>query len=105
MIDCTMHCISVGRTEFNGPGTYMYFGYQITVSEKYKLGPKYSQRYNGYFITPGGEKVDFQGKRGTDLLELMDKEIKILELKALYKSGSLTEENLSEFLPPIQCIY
>lgn len=100
-----MHCISVGRTEFNGPGTYMYFGYQVTVSEKYKLGPKYSQRYNGYFITPGGEKVDFQGKRGTDLLELMDKEIKILELKALYKSGSLTEENLSEFLPPIQCIY
>jgi len=77
----------------------MYFGYQVTVSEKYKLGPKYSQRYNGYFITPGGEKVDFQGKRGTDLLELMDKEIKILDLKALYKSGSLTEENLSEFLP------
>lgn len=77
----------------------MYFGYQVTVSEKYKLGPKYSQRYNGYFITPGGEKVEFQGKRGTDLLELMDKEIKILNLKALYKSGSLTEENLSEFLP------
>lgn len=99
MIDCTMHCISIGRTEFSGPGTYMYFGYQVTVSEKYKLGPKYSQRYNGYFITPGGEKVDFQGKRGTDLLELMDKEIKILDLKALYKSGSLTEENLSEFLP------
>ena len=83
----------------------MYFGYQVTVSEKYKLGPKYSQRYNGYFITPDGEKVDFQGKRGTDLLELMDKEIKILDLKALYKSGSLTEENLSEFLPHIQCIY
>ena len=94
-----MHCISIGRTEFPGSGTYMYFGYQVTISEKYKLGPKYSQRYNGYFITPGGEKVDFQGKRGTDLLELMDKEIKILELKALYKSGSLTEENLSEFLP------
>ena len=99
MIDCTMHCISIGRTEFPGPGTYMYFGYQVTVSEKYKSGPKYSQRYNGYFITPGGEKVEFQGKRGTGLLELMDKEIKILELKALYKSGSLTEENLSEFLP------
>ena len=94
-----MYCISIGRTEFPGPGTYMYFGYQVTVSEKYKLGLKYSQRYNGYFITPGGEKVDFQGKRGTDLLELMDKEIKILDLKALYKSGSLTEENLSEFLP------
>lgn len=99
MVDCTMYCISIGRTEFPGPGTYMYFGYQVTVLEKYKLGPKYSQRYNGYFITPGGEKVDFQGKRGTDLLELMDKEIKILDLKALYKSGSLTEENLSEFLP------
>ena len=94
-----MHCISIGRTEFPGPGTYMYFGYQVTVSEKYKLGPKYSQRYNGYFITPSGEKVEFQGKRGTDLLELMDKEIKILDLKALYKSGSLTEENLSEFRP------
>lgn len=94
-----MYCISIGRTEFPGPGTYMYFGYQVTVSEKYKLGPKYSQRYNGYFITPGGEKVEFQGKRGTDLLELMDKEIKILNLKALYKSGSLTEENLPEFLP------
>ena len=99
MIDCTMHCISIGRTEFPRPRTYMYFGYLVTVSEKYKLGPKYSQRYNGYFITPGGEKVEFQGKRGTDLLELMDKEIKILDLKALYKSGSLTEENLSEFLP------
>lgn len=53
MVDCTMYCISIGRTEFPGPGTYMYFGYQVTVLEKYKLGPKYSQRYNGYFITPG----------------------------------------------------
>ena len=52
MIDCTMDCIAVGRTEFPGPGTYMYFGYQVTVTEKYKLGVKYSQRYNGYFITP-----------------------------------------------------
>ena len=47
MIDCTMDCIAVGRTEFPGPGTYMYFGYQVTVTDKYKLGPKYSQRYNG----------------------------------------------------------
>ena len=99
MIDCTMDCIAVGRTEFPGPGTYMYFGYKVTVAEKYKLGPKYSQRYNGYFITPGGERVDFSGKRGTDLLELMDKDIKILNLKALYKSGELTESNLFEFLP------
>ena len=98
MIDCTMDCIAVGRTEFPGPGTYMYFGYKVTVAEKYKLGPKYSQRYNGYFITPGGERVDFSGKRGTDLLELMDKDIKILNLKALYKSGELTESNLFEFL-------
>lgn len=99
MIDCTMDCIAVGKTEFPGPGTYMYFGYQVTVDEKYKLGPKYSQRYNGYFITPGGERVEFSGKRGTDLLKLMDKDIKILNLKALYKSGKLTENNLSEFLP------
>lgn len=99
MIDCTMHCISVGRTEFPGPGTYLYFGYQVTVAEKYKLGPKYSQRYNGYFITPGGEKVEFSAKRGTDLLKLMDKDIKLLDLKALYKSGKLTENNLSDFLP------
>jgi hypothetical protein len=94
-----MYCISIGRTEFPGPGTYMYFGYQVTVLEKYKLGPKYSQRYNGYFITPGGEKVEFSGKRGTDLLQMMDKDIKILNLKALYKSGELTESNLFEFLP------
>ena len=98
MIDCTMDCIAVGRTEFPGPGTYMYFGYQVTVTEKYKLGVKYSQRYNGYFITPGGEKVDFSGKRGTDLLQLMDKNIKIMNLKALYKSGELTEKNLSDYL-------
>lgn len=99
MIDCTMDCIAVGRTEFPEPGTYMCFGYKVTVAEQYKLGPKYSQRYNGYFITPGGERVEFSGKRGTDLLELMDKDIKILNLKALYKSGKLTENNLSEFLP------
>lgn len=99
MIDCTMDCIAVGRTEFPGPGTYMYFGYQVTVTDKYKLGPKYSQRYNGHFITPGGEKVDFSGKRGTDLLQLMDKNIKIMNLKALYKSGELTEKNLSDYLP------
>ena len=96
MIDCTMSCIAVGRTEFPGPGTYMYFGYQVTVSEKYKLGPKYSHRYNGYFITPGGEKVEFSGKRGTDLLQMMDKDIKILYLKALYKLGKLTEDNLPQ---------
>lgn len=99
MIDCTMDCIAVGRTEFPGPGTYMYFGYQVTVTDKYKLGPKYSQRYNGHFVTPGGETVYFQGKRGTDLLELMDKEIKILKLKDLYKSGELTAANLSNYLP------
>ena len=99
MIDCTMDCIAVGRTEFPGPGTYMYFGHQVTVTEKYKLGPKYSQRYNGHFITPGGEKVDFSDKRGTDLLQLMDKNIKIMNLKVLYKSGELTEKNLSDYLP------
>ena len=44
-------------------------------------------------------KIEFSGKRGKDLLELMDKDIKILNLKALYKSGKLTENNLSEFLP------
>ena len=98
MIDCTMHCISVGRTEFNGPGTYMYFGYQVTVTEKYKLGPKYSQRYNGYFITPGGQKVNFEGKRGTDLLKLMDKNIKILDLQSYFLSGELNENNWSDFI-------
>ena len=44
-------------------------------------------------------KIELSGKRGTDLLELMDKDIKILNLKALYKSSKLTENNLSEFLP------
>ena len=84
-----MDCIAVGRPEFPGPGTYMYFGYQATVTAKYKLGVKHSQRYNGHFITPGGEKVDFSGKRGTDLLQLMDKNIKIMNLRPFINRGNL----------------
>ena len=83
--DCTMDCIAIGKTEFPAPGTYMYFGYQVTVTDKWKPETKngvvYSHRYSGYFITPGGEKVDFNNKRGTNLLALMDKKIKITDLK------------------------
>lgn len=100
--DCTMDCIAIGKTEFPAPGTYMYFGYQVTVTDKWKPETKngvvYSHRYSGYFITPGGEKVDFNNKRGTNLLALMDKKIKITDLKKYLLAGVLNEDNYMEFI-------
>ena len=97
-----MDCIAIGKTEFPAPGTYMYFGYQVTVTHKWKpetkIGVGYSHRYSGYFITPGGEKVDFNNKRGTNLLALMDKKIKITDLKKYLLAGVLNEDNYMEFI-------
>lgn len=100
--DCTMDCIAIGKTEFPEPGTYLYFGYQVTVTDKWKPETKngvvYSHRYSGYFITPGGEKVDFKAKRGTNLLALMDKKIKITDLKKYFLAGELNADNYMGFI-------
>lgn len=100
--DCTMDCIAIGKTEFPSVGTFMYFGHQVTVTDKWKPETKngviYSHRYSGYFITPGGERVEFKAKRGTNLFAMIDKKIKITDLKGHFLEGSLNAENYMEFI-------
>ena len=102
MIDCTMDCIAIGKTEFPEPGTYMYFGHQVTITDKWKPETKngkiYSHRYSGYFVTPGNERVEFKAKRGTNLLALIDKNIKITDLKQYFLAGLLNEDNYMQFI-------
>ena len=38
-MDCTMACIAIGRTEFPDVGDYTYFGYRVTITEKWKPKP------------------------------------------------------------------
>lgn len=101
-MDCTMACIAIGRTEFPDVGDYTYFGYRVTITEKWKPKPingvSYSMRYSGYFYTHFNEKIEFEALKGTKLLKLIDDRIRILNLKAYYKAGKLNADNWQDFI-------